>query len=162
MPVKKKTAKKKTDTEKGVGLFDHIKHVNQVQDPKYFDKLSQKDKSTWSNWMILRALSYNPNYTDIINELQKYLKLSPELMYKLMIDIFPKDRGYHAFIKSKAKDKYEDDLIALVKNHFEISEAEALDYLKIFFLTEGNKSELVDVISLYGKTEKEIKKLIKV
>lgn len=160
MPVKKKTAKKNT-TKKGVGLFDHIKHVNQVQDPKYFEKLSKEDKSTWNNWMVLRALSYNPNYTDIINELQKYLSISPELMYKLMIDIFPKDRGFYPFIKSKDREKYDDELVTLIKNHFEISEYEVFDYLKIFFLTDENKSELVKIISLYGKTEKEIKKLIK-
>jgi hypothetical protein len=167
MPVKKKTATKKADKKKpqkpkGPGLFDHIKQVNQVQNPRYFKNLSDVDKSTWSNWMILRALSCNPNYTDIVNDLQKFLKLKPELMYLLMIGIFPKDHGYYKFIKGKAREKYNGELIALVAKHFEISEKEAIDYLNIFYLTKENKVELEKIVSLYGKDKTELKELLKV
>ena len=35
-------------------LFDHIKAVTQFQDPKYWDKLEETDKKTWSNYMVQR------------------------------------------------------------------------------------------------------------
>ena len=38
------------------GLFDHIKQITNVQDPKYWDKLEPEDKKTFSNYMVLRFL----------------------------------------------------------------------------------------------------------
>jgi hypothetical protein len=154
--------KKEAPKVKGIGLFDHIRHVNQVQDPNYFDNLAEPDKKTWSNWMVLRALSYNPYYTDVVNELQSCMNLKPYIMYRLLIDIFPKDKGYYPFIKGKKRTLYGDDLIKIVTKHFEISETESTDYLDIFFATKENKLELTKILSLYGKTEKEITKLLKI
>lgn len=160
MPVKKKTAKKKS-TKKGLGLFDHIKHINQVQNPNYFDTLTDGDKSSWNSWMILRSLSFNPHYTVVMNELQSCLKLKPELMYKLLIDILPKDRGYYPFITGKSRVKYGDKLISIISEYFEISQRESIDYLNIFYMSDENKSELKKIVSLYDMTEKEIEGILK-
>ena len=48
------------------GLFDHIKAITQYQDPKYFDKLDDEDLKSWSNYMIHRFLSMNPDWIDLI------------------------------------------------------------------------------------------------
>lgn len=158
MPTKKAV---KPKVKKGIGLFDHIKQVNQVQNPKYFDTLTEEDKKTWSNWMVLRALSYNPNYTDIVNEFQICLSVKPELMYKALIEIFPKDKGFYPFITGKSREKYGDELISMISKHYELSEAQAIDYLNIFYLTDEGKEELKTILSMYGKTEEEIKKILK-
>lgn len=159
--VAKKKSVKGNSVKKSVGLFDHIKHVNQVQNPNYFETLEKSDRSTWNNWMVLRALSYNPDYLEIVNELQKYLSLKPEIMYKLLIDIFPKNFGFYPFIKGRNENKFNDDLVSLIAKHFETSTSEAIDHLIIFMSTEDNKQELIKIIKLYGYEEKEIKKLLK-
>ena len=46
-------------------LFDHITHITQIQDPKYWDKLEEGDKKTWSNYMIHRFLSMNPDWIEV-------------------------------------------------------------------------------------------------
>ena len=161
MPVKKKTAKKTVKKKKGLGLFDHIRHINQVQKPNYFTDLSPVDKSSWSNWIIFRALSYNPEYVDIINMIQNCVGLKPALVYRLLIDIFPIDRRYHPFLKGKGRVKYGDELIQLISKHCESSEAEAIGYLDTFSATKEGKEALREIVSLYGMTDKEIKNILK-
>ena len=64
------------------GLFDHIKAIRQYQDPKYFDKLDDEDLKSWSNYMIHRFLSMNPDWIDLIAELQPYTQaLPPKALY---------------------------------------------------------------------------------
>jgi len=151
----------KRPSTKNIGLFDHIKHVNQIQSPSYFDTLSDAEKSTWSNWMVLRALSYNPEYTCAVNELQKFVGLPPNIMYKLLIDIFPKNKEFHPFITNKSKSVFNEELVRLIKSHFQISSSQCVEYLVIFCLTIESKSYLINILSRYGKTDKEIKQLLK-
>jgi hypothetical protein len=158
---KKEALKEDVKPPKGIGLFDHIKQVNQVQKPNYFDNLVESDKKTWSNWMVLKALSFNPYYTSVVNELQTCYNVKPNIMYRLLIDIFPKDKGYYPFIKGKKRAKYSEELIKLISKHFEISETETIDYLEVFCSSKESKLELEKILSLYGMTEKEIKKILK-
>ena len=156
MTVKK--AKKKTTTRKSLGLFDHINAVKEKQDPSYFSKISDDDKKTWSNWMILRALSYNKEYTECANELQVYCHSLPaEVMYKLLIDLIPKARSFDKFINGK-KDKYPAKKVELMAKYFEISQSEAIDYMEVFNLTDDGKAEMITIFEKYGNTQKEIKK----
>ena len=71
MPRKKSTTS--TDSPpKPKGLFDHINHVREKQDPNYFDKLTEADKKSWSNFMVCRFLSMQPDIIDAVNQVQKY------------------------------------------------------------------------------------------
>ena len=98
-------------------------------------------------------------YITVANELQKHLNLPPRLMYKALIDILPKRKTWDKYIKGKNDNKYEQWLVDLITTHFTCSNTESIDYLNIFTLNETGKSELKDLISLYGIEEKEIKKL---
>ena len=60
-----KTIKKKS-------LFDHVRQVTSVQNPNYWDEISEEDKKAWSNYMVNRFLSMQPAWIDLVNELQKY------------------------------------------------------------------------------------------
>ena len=172
MPRKKKV---KPLTENGVRattpqikvktLFDHINAITQIQDKKYFDKLSEGDKKTWSNYMINRFLSMNSDWTEIISELDPLTtgkQLKPELVYKMYIDIIPKSRVFLKYIKGKKESKYNKELINIVKMYFECSKKEAIEYLNIFYSTEQKLEELKEIITKYGNDVKEVKKLIKV
>ena len=73
--MKKTTIKKKS-------LFDHIKEITSVQNPNYWETLSEDDKKTWSNYMVHRFLSMKMEWIEVVNELQKY-NLKPEELDKL-------------------------------------------------------------------------------
>jgi len=47
-------------------LFDHLNAITAEQDPKYFDKLSEEDLKSWSNFMINRFLSMKPEWVELI------------------------------------------------------------------------------------------------
>ena len=61
-----------SSVSKRLGLFDHINAVTSVQDPNYFKKISEEDKKSWSNYMISRFFSMEPEFVEVINEFQKY------------------------------------------------------------------------------------------
>ena len=61
--------------------------------------------------------------------------------------------------EGKKEKKYADWITELVCKHFEVSKKEATDYLQIFYMTKEGKSNLKEIISLYGIEESMIKKL---
>jgi hypothetical protein len=146
-------------------LFDHINAITQIQDVKYFNKLSEGDKKTWSNFMINRFLSMNPDWIEIISELDPLTtgkQLKPELVYKMYIDIIPKSRVFLKYIKGKKESKYNKELVEIVKRYFECSKKEAIEYLNIFYSSENQLAELQEIIIKYGHDNKEAKKMIKI
>ena len=76
-------------TVKKKSLFDHIKQITDVQNPNYWEEISDEDKKSWSNYMVNRFLSMKMDWIDIVNEVQKY-QMEPEILYKVYTNIFPK------------------------------------------------------------------------
>ena len=74
--MKKKSTKNKPKVK---GLFDHIKQITMFQNPKYWDTLNDGDKKTWNNYMVHRFLSMNPDWIELVNGIQQYWKLEPEV-----------------------------------------------------------------------------------
>ena len=130
---------------KAKSLFDHINQIRWDRNPDYFKTLSDADKKTWSNYMICRFLSMQPELVDVVNDLQYYQdKLSPEHFYKLCIAVVPKRKGYWPYIKSQAE-KHNKELLALLCKHFEESERNILEYLALL-----PRDEVRNIIALYG------------
>jgi hypothetical protein len=155
MPRKKSTA---TDSApKPRGLFDHINHIREKQDPDYFDKLSEADKKSWSSFMVCRFLSMQPELIDGVNQVQKYSSvLSPKDFYKVLIAFVPKKRAFYPYIKSKSE-KYNPALLSLLSAHFQDSERNVLEYISLL-----TKDDIQNIISKYGYNEKQIKELTEV
>ena len=93
--MKKTIMKKKT-------LFDHIKQITNIQNPNYWEEISDEDKKSWSNYMINRFLSMKSEWTDLVNEIQKYPLESKEL-YKVYTSILPKKKQWLRYIKGDKK-----------------------------------------------------------
>lgn len=150
--------KKSTSGEsapKAKGLFDHINHIREKQDPNYFESLSEADKKSWSNYMVCRFLSMQPSLIEHINDLQRYSGvLSPRELYKVLIRIVPKGRAFYPYIKSKSE-KHNKELITLLCAHFQDSERNVLEYISLL-----TKNDVVNIVSKYGYTEKQINELL--
>ena len=141
-------------------LFDHIKQITNVQNPKYWDTLDESDRKTWSNYMILRFLSMKHEWIDTIATVQPYLQeVSPKAMYLALIDLLPKGRHFMKYMKPKGADKYEGWLVDLVAKHYETSKLEAEDYLKILYASRTGKERILQLAEDYGTDPKIIKKL---
>ena len=141
-------------------LFDHIKAVTQFQDPNYWDKLEESDKKTWSNYMIHRFLSMNPDWIETISEIQPFTQtLEPKQLYQLLIGLLPKGRYYLKYTKGKKETKYESFLLELIKQDFQCSSSEALDYCEILYATREGRENIKYLCEKYGVDKKEITKL---
>ena len=146
--------------QKPKGLFDHIKAITNEQDPKYWDKLDDSSKKTFSNFMVLRFLSMKYEWVETIAAVQPYLQeVPPKAMYLAMIDLLPKGRHFMKYMKPKGADKYEKWLVELVANHYEVSKLEAESYLKILYNSKSGKERIIQLSEDYGTETKIIKKL---
>lgn len=156
MAKPKKVKEGNTLGPKAKGLFDHINHLREKQDPKYFDTLTDADKKSWSNYMVCRFLSMQPELIEYINELQKFASLlEPKEFYQILIMIVPRGRAFYPYIKNKSDKKWSNELLELLRKHYEESERNVEEYLNLL-----TTEELRNVVGRYGLTEKEIEKLI--
>jgi hypothetical protein len=141
-------------------LFDHIKAITNEQNPKYFKTLSDDDKKTWSNYMIHRFLSMNPDWVDTISELQPFTQsLPPEALYLTYIGIIPKGRHFLKYTKGKKVQKYEDWLIDLIVQEFQCSKNQSNEYLEILYSTPEGRQNIKYICEKYGVDKKDITKL---
>ena len=144
----------------GKSLFDHIKAITNEQDPKYFDNLSDEDKKTWSNFMINRFLSMNPEWVELIATILPLTQtLEPKDMYKLYINAIPKGRYFLKYMKGKSAEKYEDFVVQLLKKEYDCSENQAIEYLDILYATREGRENIKYICEKYGTDKKQITKL---
>ena len=145
-------------TIKAKSLFDHIKQITDVQNPNYWDDISDEDKKSWSNYMVNRFLSMKMDWVDIVNEVQKY-QMEPEMLYKVYTNIFPKGKQWLKYIKGDKKMKYPKWVYDIVAKHLQISMREANDAVEMYEISAGGQAELADILGKYGIEQKEIRKL---
>ena len=136
-------------------LFDHINQVTSVQNPNYWDVISDEDKKSWSNYMVNRFLSMKPEWLELVNELQKY-DLKPKELYKLYTNVLPKGKQWLKYIKGRNQMDYPNWLINIVANHEEVSKKDAYDMIEMYMLTEGGMLELGQLAQKWGIEPKKI------
>ena len=145
-------------TVKKKSLFDHVNQVTSVQNPNYWDDISDEDKKSWSNYMINRFLSMKSEWTDLVNEVQK-VPLEPKELYKVYTSILPKKKQWLRYIKGDKKMKHPKWVYEIVAKHLQCSMREASDAVEMFEISTGGQSELADILFKYGVEQKEVRKL---
>jgi len=158
MKVKGKKLKKLPPKTRG--LFDHIRHIRQNQTEDYYYTLNESEQKTFNKYMILRVLSMDPNIVEEISYISKYMEIIPEnKLYELLIKALPQDYGFHKYIKKSSKDANE-TIINCISKKYEIGSKDANDYYNLMIESEKTLSELVELVSSYGYTEKELEKIL--
>jgi hypothetical protein len=144
---------------KARNIFEHISGITDKKTP--WDVLSDIDKKSFTPYIINRWLSMNMDFIELVNELQRYTigQISNEETYKLYYDILPKQKQFNKYIKGKKADKYNPALVELLSQHFLVSEKEAMEYIDMY--QETSLNTLKEIIKKYGKTDKEVDKLLK-
>jgi hypothetical protein len=142
------------------GLFDHVKQIRGEKHPDYYNILSEQERAEFDQYMILRALSMDPDCLDYLSSFAKYLELIPnDKFYRVCCDLTPGPRQYFKWIKS-TKTFYDSDLLDYVSSYYKVSRREAIDYCDLLVKLD-KKSELAKILDSYGLTEKEKQKLLK-
>jgi len=148
---KKSLVKKKS-------LFDHVNQVTAVQNPNYWEDISDEDKKTWSNYMVNRFLSMKSDWIDLVNEIQKY-PLEPKELYKVYTSILPKKKQWLRYIKGDKKMDYPKWVYEIVAKDMQVSMREAVSAVETYMISTGGQSELADILLKYGIEDKEVRKL---
>ena len=122
-----------------------------------WDSFSDADKKSFSPFMIVRYLSMNKDILPLVNHYQNYIiEVMPhKAVYQFWCNVLPKKKTYLKYIKGK-KDKFNKEVINYLVKYFEISKQQASEYAKLM-----PKENLTYMLKEYGKTDKEIKKMIK-
>lgn len=144
------------EKKKAATMFDFIDGVTHKK--KEWSKWSDMDQKAFSPFMMNRFLSMRMELTELINEFQTYTigLLRPQETYKLYHELLPNNKAFSKYIKGKSEDKYEKGLIEQIAEHYQIGKSEAVDYIELM-----NKETLDRIISMYGYSEGDKKKLLK-
>lgn len=145
---------------KAATIFDHLNNIY-TSKPEWND-ISDLDKSSWNTYMMNRWISMKFDYLPVVNDVQKYTigNLDNREVYNIYRGFFPKAKVYAKYIKADDSEKYNPDLIDLISLYYSCGINDALMYLDVFFKDTDSLEELIAIISKYGKTDAEIKKLI--
>lgn len=148
---------KKSDTSvKAKSIFDHLSGIKEKK--VAWESLSEMDKKSFSPFIINRWLSMNLDLLPIINILQKYTigTLKEREVYKLYLDFLPKEKTFDKYIKGKKEGKYNKELLEYLSKWYGVSQREVSDYLELL-----PENEVITILTKYGLTDKEAKKLLK-
>lgn len=142
--------------KKAATIFDFINGITSKK--KQWKEWSESDQKLFSPFIVNRFLSMRMELTDIVNELQRYTigLLSPRDTYRLYHELLPTGKSYAKYIKGKKSDKFETDLVSQVAEHYQVSMAEATDYVELM-----DRDSCIFLLQRYGYSEKDIKKLTK-
>jgi hypothetical protein len=142
--------------KKPATIFDHLANITWKKTP--WNKLDEASQKTFSPYLINRWLSMNPDYIELVDALQQYTigPLSKKHVYQLYFDFLPKQKSFNKYIKGKKQNKYNKDVVKLLADHFQLPKSEAEEYISLL-----GKEQLTSIMKKYGKTELEIKKLLK-
>lgn len=93
-------------------------------------ELLKKDeyKKAFNGFFIIRLLSMtrdNVGILNLINHYQHLPEVDNEMIYKILIDIIPKQKTFDPYIK---KEKQKQDDLELISEYFQCSMREASDY----------------------------------
>jgi hypothetical protein len=134
-------------------VFDWLKEINSTK--SHPDTFTNQDWDIWNSYMVHRFLSMNPDYVELVNEVQALPPSNKKQIYSIYREYIPKNNKWSKYVKSSSKE-FDKDLVLQLKKHFNVSAREIKDYLKIL-----DKKEVQSILSKQGLEEKEIKKLLK-
>ena len=83
--------------------FDYLKLVHNKK--VRWEDLNEEEQKSWNTFIINRALSFNSNYIDIVNNIQPYTggQLTPAEIFKYYQNILPNNFRFNKWIKEIKK-----------------------------------------------------------
>jgi len=136
-----------------MNLFDWLKEINYKKSP--VDSFTNKEWEEFNAYMIHRFISMNPDYIELVNEVQSFPPTEKQQIYQVYKEYIPKNNKWNKYIKSTVKQRNK-DLIQYLTNYYQLSTREIKEYLQFL----GDK-EVIKILSQLGIEDKEIKKLLK-
>lgn len=159
MSLKKSRKISDDNAPKKITLFDHVKHIRQVQDPDYYTNLSEENRKSFNHFMIIRALSMDEQIVEIMAGLYSVFdKIPSPQFYQLLIAFVPRSMKFYPWVKSKAM-KNNKELLEYVAKKFKVPRYQANEYVNLLLRTEEGQGELVSICKSFGLEDKQVEEL---
>ena len=146
-------------------FYDFLKRLTKFgyhQNDNFWKSLDDTKKK-YSQYMINRYLSMEPDLITTVNDLQiaqGSSKLSDKNHFLLWSQLLPNKSIFFKYIgKDKTMMNWPKQWIEIVSKHFEMSQTEAVEAMEMYMISHGGKLELYEVLTRYGITESEIRKV---
>ena len=139
-------------TKKINNIFDWVKQMSYNKEP--WSSFSNEEHDVFSNFMVNKIVSMNPNYIELVAEIQEY-QMPKQKLYEFYCKTLPKQKYFNKYQKP-SKQQYSKEVINLLTLYYQISSREVLDYCNIL-----TQQDIKDILLQLGKDEKEIKRLLK-
>jgi len=162
----KSTVSNKVKLEKegmSVSPFVMLKYITQLK--KKWSTLTDIERKSFTEsvYIINRTLSMHTDYTELVNDLQKYTigNLGGKEVYSLYYEVLPKANIWAPYIsfKSTPDDNFNERLITFIASINKWSLNETISNLKFYMqINENYKEELIELLLKYGISEAESKK----
>ena len=94
-------------------IWDWLKQINTVKSPS--SSFSDKDWEIWNSYMIHRFLSMNPDFIDIVNEVQSINPQNKKQIYTIYREFIPVNNKWNKYIKSNIK-QHKTELLTHLSN----------------------------------------------
>jgi hypothetical protein len=133
-------------------VFDWVKEIS--YDKGSWSSFSNEEHELFSNFMINKIISMNPNYIELVAEIQE-LQIPKERLYNFYCQTLPKQKFFNKYIKP-SKAIYSNEVLGILASFYQISTREVIDYCHII-----TKQDIIDILLQTGIQDKEIKKLLK-
>ena len=139
--------------QKTKNIFDWLQHITLYKTPAR--EFADKDWDNFNSYMVHRFISMSPYYVEVADYAQGLMPTNKKEIYNFYKEMIPKRKVWLNYIKKKNK-PYNKELVNLIKEYFEVGEAEASSYINIL-----DKKEVTSILRKIGIEEKESKKLLK-
>ena len=133
--------------------FDFLKLIHNKKIK--WESLNEDEQKAYNTFIINKALSFNSDYLDIVNNIQHYTPTSKE-SFKYLQSMTNNKFKFNKWIKGTKASKYNKELLEHISSYFECSIKQAEDYLNIL-----DKKEIKQFLKTIGIQDSEVKKLIK-
>ena len=133
-------------------IFDWINQIQYYKEP--WSSFSNEDHEIFNNFMVNKIISMNPNYIEVVAEIQEH-QIPKDKLYQFYCQITPKSKSDSKYVKP-SKALYNSSVLGKLASYFQISTREVLDYCSIL-----TKQDVIEILMQTGMTDKEIKTSLK-
>jgi hypothetical protein len=131
--------------------FDWVKQI--TCEKREWDSFTDEEKEAFVPFIINKALSYNPQYIQIVEMAMTY-SMPPNKLYDFYKDVIPKKPIWNKWIKSQVK--FDEQELQFIAEYFECSTREAKDFIGL--LEDQEKSLILLEVKGFDNKPKKSKK----
>lgn len=112
--------------------FNVFSWINEITfSKKPWESYSQEQQDVFEPYIILRFLSMNRDYIEIINYIQSVPLLTKEQYYKILCEFIPRNKTWNKYIKKEKEESIDKETVNNIKKYYQCSKKEAESYIKI-------------------------------